>query len=375
MTAFAALTPEDARFRRFVHLGLLAAFVPGCIAFLFLMRLQAPGADFSPLWAGAKAALSDARKVYDFQYVTGLQGWPMGPTLRPFIYPPSALLVFAPLAVLPERLAYALWTLAGGGFFLWAGRRLGAPWWLLTFPAVWLVAYSGQVTFLVAALVLTALTLPKRPLVAGVLLGLAAAIKPQMAIFLPLALLAEGRWRVMLAAGVSALTLCAVSAGLWGLSAWTDWIAALGRFNNEVVFASPDLVEDMITPYAGLTSLGLPGAWAFALAPVAAWLVWTIVRTSDDPADRAIAVFGAALLVTPYAMHYEAALLAPSVAIYLARRDTRPWLLYAAVAAIFAIGPRPGPLAVIAVLSLPFIRMLADRREVARLAPATPQAR
>jgi hypothetical protein len=298
-----------------------------------LTTIQAPGADFSCFWAGAKSALSHPAQIYDFAHNSALQGWPLGPgRLRPYIYPPTALLVFVPFALPTYWGGYLLWVALSGGFFLWAAARIGAPWPLvLLAPPVLLVAQCGQVTLLMGGLVLAGLSLRERPLLAGALFGLAAAIKPQFMLLVPLALLAEGRWRTVLAAGAAGLALCLAAAALWGAQAWLDWLSALPRF-NALIFHDRGLTEDAITPFAALVATGRKGAWAFLLAPLAAALVWFGFRRRLDLADRSLILFGATVLVTPYAMNYELALFAPGVAAYLGRfRDPR-WPRYAAAA-------------------------------------------
>src|SRR5262245_58175465 len=57
-----------------------------------LSRFQVAGADFSCVWAGARSALSEPARIYDFVHNSALQGWPLGAgRIRPYIYPPSAL--------------------------------------------------------------------------------------------------------------------------------------------------------------------------------------------------------------------------------------------------------------------------------------------
>ena len=90
----------------------LAALSVGLIAFalwrdgqilLHLLRVQVLGADYSCFWAGAKTALSQPSLLYDFIHNTDVQGWPLGPRdIRPYIYPPSALFVFIPFALIPS---------------------------------------------------------------------------------------------------------------------------------------------------------------------------------------------------------------------------------------------------------------------------------
>lgn len=360
-----ALTPaQPDRFRTYALVVLLAAFAWRCGDVLAVLRRQPAGVDYAAFWAGAKAALSDPGRVYDFAHVTALQGWPFGPGVhQPFSYPPSALLVFAPLSALPYWVGYGLWVAATFGLMAWAGRRAGARWWIALFPAVWLVAVAGQATFLIGGLVLAALTLRRRPLVAGALLGAAAAVKPQLLIFAPLALVATRDWRALAAAGATGLGACALSAGVWGTDLWTSWLQALPRFQAEV-FAQPRLTADAITPYAMLAHAGAQGGWAFLLAPVAASLVWITFRRTEAAADRSIALFAAALAVSPYAMNYEAALFAPAVAAYLARTDDRLWPLYATAACLYTMGLVHGATPVVAALVL-LVSSLARRQRSA----------
>ena len=119
-----------------------------------MVALQVAGADFSCFWAGAKAALTAPKRLYDFIYISGLQGWPLGPSaIRPYIYPPSALMVMIPFALVPYWVGFGLWVATTGALFLWAGSRAGAPWWWFLLPSMALVAYCGQTVFLIGGLV------------------------------------------------------------------------------------------------------------------------------------------------------------------------------------------------------------------------------
>ncbi|HEY5409427.1 MAG TPA: glycosyltransferase family 87 protein [Caulobacteraceae bacterium] len=303
-------------------------------------------------------------KLYDFAFVTGLQGWPAGPgALRPFIYPPSALLAFMPFSLLPYWTGYGLWVAATGALFLLAGLKARTPWWFVVLPTVAFVAYCGQVTFLIGGLCLAALSLRGRPVLAGIAFGLAAAIKPQLLILVPVALAAEARWRTLAAAGATCATLCAVSVMIWGLQPWFAWLNALIRFQH-VIFESPSLMKTAVTPYAVLRSWRLDGRWAMLLAPAALSAVWLAFRRGAALPDRVIVLFGATLAVSQYAMNYELALFAPAVAAYLARTEDRPWLGYVAAALLYTFGP--APVGLVAVLALPAIRVVAPRLSLSR---------
>ena len=339
--------------------GLLLALATGCYDIYKLTLVQAPGADFSCVWAGAKTALSDVGRIYDFEHVSALQGWPLGEgRIRPYIYPPTALFVFAPFALPPYWAGFGLWVGLTGALFLWASSRVGAPWWLVAvMPVVALVAQCGQLTFLIGGLVIAALSLRERPVLAGVLLGLAASVKPQFLILVPIALLAEARWRTMMSAGATGLALCLAATLVWGPERWLEWLGALSRF-QALIFHDRGLTEDAITPYAALVGAGLDGRWAFLLAPLAVALVWFGFRRTGDLADRTLLLFGATFLVTPYAMNYELALLAPGVAVYLSRlRDPR-WPRYAAAALGYVMLPWafPAVLPALALAAAPLLR-------------------
>jgi hypothetical protein len=177
--------------------------------------------------------------------------------------------------------------------------------------------------------------LKPRPALAGVLFGIAGALKPQALVLLPLALLATREWRALLTAAATVALVVLVSALVFGLGAWTDWIAAVPRFQR-MVMSSPGLQRGMITPTALGHTLKLdPGAldvWRLAFGLGAAVMAWMVFRRTADPARRLAALLGGGLFVTPYAMHYDAALLAPAAALMLTHR-TQPGRWIAAVIA------------------------------------------
>lgn len=316
------------------------------------------GVDFLAFWAGGRAALADPARIYDFVHVTALQGLDFGPgVLRPYINPPSALLLFAPLATLPFWPAYAVLMLASLAVLLAAARRAGAPWWLVVLPMVPFTLFCGQVTLLIGGLVLLGLTLRERPWLAGLCFAIAGVIKPQILLLLPLALAAQGAWLTIAAGGVFGLALGGLSVLAFGPQAWLDWLQAMPRF-TAVVMGNHGLLRHAITPHAWLVVHGGNGAWAWLLAPLAVWGVWTAFRHDRPWPDQLLALLGGGLLISPYAMNYELALLAPAVAAYLARTSDRRWMTYAVIAIVYALNGLTGALALAAALALPFIATL-----------------
>lgn len=158
------------------------------------------------------------------------------------LYPPSALAIFAPIAALPWPIANALWALLNVAFAIvsiWAVARLaefrGVA--LLAFLAlaVWLqpagsTARVGQTSLLVMAALSTGelLRARARPLAGGLFLGLAVAVKPQLAILFVIYELGRFRWK-------PAIVACVTPAILFGLGAarliagGTPWFASWRR--------------------------------------------------------------------------------------------------------------------------------------------------
>jgi hypothetical protein len=307
--------------------------------FLGTAALQPIGLDFSCFWTGAHVLVHNPARLYDFTYVTRQQAWLIGHRLhmRPFIYPPSSLPLFLPFGAMPYWPAYGLWLVVTGALFLGASLRAGAKWWVLLFPPIAYVAVCGQITFLIGALVTAGLALRPRPILAGVLFGVAGCVKPQILVLLPLALAADRQWRTIGATAVTAGLLAALSAAIWGVGLWGDWLAALPRF-QQANFAIPSLVRTMVTPYAALKAAGLPGAWAFLLIPPVLVAVWLVFRRTIDVPTRLLALIGGTLLIIPYAMNYEMALLTPAVAALAARTHDRRWPAFALAAPVLGLG-------------------------------------
>ena len=309
-----------------------------------ILAYQPLGIDFMPMWAAAREAFAHPGRVYDFAGLTHVQRPLLEHFrgLRPFVYPPSALLAFLPFSLASFDLANALWTGLGLAALIWVMfahlEEVRTPTLLamVLTPASVLVLVTGQATFVVAALTVAGLFwLKPRPALAGLLFGVAGALKPQAMVLLPLALLATREWRALLTAAVTASLAVLVSALVFGVGAWVDWVEAVPRFQR-MVMTSPGLERGMITPTAIGHNLKLDPAaldvWRGGFALGAAVMVWMVFRRTSDPARRIAALLGGGLFVTPYAMHYDAALLAPAAALLLSAR-TRPAAWIAAVVA------------------------------------------
>jgi len=190
------------------------------------------GTDFSNFWSASKLALmGDPAAAYDMARQYAVQKQEFGPQtgFYPFFYPPIYLLICYPLAALPYLTALAIWVVTTAWAYQAVVRRIGqgvvglVP--VLAFPAVFVSVGHGQNALLTTAILgAAALSLDRRPIVAGILLGL-LAFKPHLAVVAPLMLLAAGRWRAFAASAVTACALALVSLGVFGLEAWKAFIA------------------------------------------------------------------------------------------------------------------------------------------------------
>lgn len=190
------------------------------------------GMDFGAVWTAAGFALAGHPvEVY------GL--WPPGTlealfgrsqNLPFFPYPPIALLLWLPFALVPFMGAVIVWLVGSAvAYVLTVGALIKARSWtfLLASPAVLMCVLYGQNSLLTTALLAgAALTLGASPVLAGVCLG-CLAFKPQLALLAPLALAVAGRWRAFLAAAVTVGVLGGLSVAAFGVETWEAFPKAL----------------------------------------------------------------------------------------------------------------------------------------------------
>lgn len=286
------------------------------------------GTDFLSFYAASELTLQGrAAEVYDVAAHWAAQQRLFGPTVgySAFFYPPPYLLVCLPLALAPYFVSLIVWLAATGAAYwralrAWAGPRLPAAA-LLAFPAFLINAGHGQNGFLSAALLgAGALGLARRPIAAGLLFG-ALVYKPQLALMIPIALIASRRWTTFAVAAGCAAALCAASYLIWGEPVWRGFLDAspLARAALERHLVGD---EKMQSVFAAVRLLRGPLALAYAAQGVtalaaAATLFWLQRRDFRGPSE-APALVAATLLASPFLLDYDLTLLAFPLA-YLAR--------------------------------------------------------
>jgi hypothetical protein len=282
--------------------------------------------DFVNVWAAGRLALDGhAAAAYDWPTHKLMEETAVGHGFDGYFgwhYPPTFLVVAAALSLVPYAAAYALWVFGTFPGYLIAiraiiGDRTG---YLLAaaFPAVLANFVVGQNGFLTAALVGGALILlERRPILAGVLLGL-LTYKPHLGLLFPVALAAGGYWRAFVTAALVAIVMAAASWLAFGGDTWQAFLGNIGHTSQAFLSAGWADFSKLQTAFGLTRTLGgsEAAAWTVqAAVTLAAAAVITALWHSNAAYDvKAAALVVGALLATPYLYTYDLVLLAVPMA-------------------------------------------------------------
>jgi alpha-1,2-mannosyltransferase len=331
------LTAARARGYSLILLGVCAIAMTGWIALSdgLIDRNGKPiGSDFSSFYAAGSLVLDGrANDVYDMalHYAREQQIFGAATPYYGWLYPPIFLLVATPLALIPYPLALAVWQIGTFALYLSVigaivrrmrqrGIVIGALWLPIAagFPAVFVNLGHGQNGFLTAGLFGAALlALPTRPVISGVLFGL-LVYKPQFALIVPIALLAAGQWRTVVAAGITVMALVAVTSLAFGAHLWFAF-AASTETSRKLLLEGGDVgFEKLQSVFAAarMWGSGIPRAYAvqgIASAAAACGTAWVWRSSSDRDLKGALLII-ATLLASPHVLDYDLMMLAPAIA-------------------------------------------------------------
>lgn len=291
--------------------------------------------DFVNVWAAGRLALDGAPAfAYDWPAHKAVEELAVGKPFDGYFgwhYPPTFLFAAATLALMPYAAAYGLWVAVTFPAYLAAmrgivGDRSG---FLIAaaFPAVLSNFIVGQNGFLTAGLIGgTLLFIERRPVLAGVLLGL-LTYKPHLGLLFPFVLAAAGHWRVFIVAAAVATAMAALSWLAFGAVTWTAFFQSIAQTSQ--AFLSDGWADwgKLQTTFGIVRALGGGEALAWTLhgivalgAAVAVGLIW---RSKIGYDIKAAALGAGAMLATPYLYIYDLVVLAiPFAFLYrLGRRD------------------------------------------------------
>ena len=270
--------------------GIALATLPSILVLLILWVLPTSnlttGSDrlafamrgFTNMWFAGNTARTHLAALTDFNAYAKLMELAFGKGFpeHSWGYPPSMLLVASPFSMLPLLPAFLIWTALGIACFMsamWAKHSTGSiPRGVaiacLFAPALWTCLLSGQTGAIAGALLITGmLAYPTSPVRGGIMLGL-LSVKPQMGFLVPLHLLASGRWKALVWAGVSCIALIAASAFIWGIEGWTDFIGHTGGRMTDILqreWVGSSAQVNITSPFMAARALGSP-----------LWLAWTL---------------------------------------------------------------------------------------------------
>jgi alpha-1,2-mannosyltransferase len=301
-------------------LGLVIPIVAIAIDVLMASQSHLLGRDFSNAWAGGRLVLA-GRPLCAFDpgcFRGALSVLLDLRTNQNFSYPPHALLIDAPLGLIPYFEALLLWTVAGLIAFSSAARGYlpaGFNRWLPTLtPAAGMAIWDGQYSLIIGALWLFCFAaIDQRPVRAGLAAGL-MTVKPHLGLLVALALLWRGHWRVIGIASATTAALVVASIAAFGFESWRAFFAQTTNLQIKMLSLSSTDFYGRMMP----SPLPLLGIGAHAVFTIAALSCLWIVRRSPV-ADLAFPCATATFLVLPYAFNYDMTVACLGFAIILYR--------------------------------------------------------
>jgi hypothetical protein len=339
-----------------LYLAVFASQVPWLCGQM-LHKTELFGTDFTIFWAGWSLVLEGrARELYDLAAQREVQhaimhGVEFPGGIVPFLHPPHAALVMAPLALLPRTAATWLWTaiqialLARFARSLSARAASRADRWLLVaallaYPAVFASLQFGQLAVLltVALVELVAAVEEGRDGAAVVCLVL-LSFKPHL-LLTPLAILvARRRWRLLARFAAAMGALAVVTMAVLGPRIYLDYLAALPRLEQFWGKSGPHF---MVNLRGTLLRLAVPGrvvdvataAGMIAAALVAYELARRQVRRGALEADAWPPALALGLFFNPHLFLHDALLWVVPLALFHASlqrrgRDAAPFAAFA----------------------------------------------
>lgn len=320
------------QFRPYLLVGhvLAALVILMCCKELVDNIIHPTSRDFISFWGAAKlASRGMSASAYDGAVLHALQAKFAqfeANTAMPFPYAPAFLLLVLPFAYLPFGVAMAAWTGVTLAVYAMIARAFapGSRWLAVSFPPVIAIAAVGQNGFVTAACFIGGLLLLARNhrFAAGLVLG-CLVIKPQLALMLPVAMIAGREWRVIVGSALSAVAVLLTGVAVFGSATSLAW---LGQAPLYAVIARDGLVgwHKLASIYAACRSAGLAEQTSFLIhftvALAAAAMVAQVWRSRQPLLLKAGVLGAATMLASPYVYLYDALVLFPAYVWLVTRR-------------------------------------------------------
>lgn len=295
-----------------------------------------------------------AAEAYDLSRRAGIErDYPSNDLVIPYTYPPLYSALIQGLARIPDWLGYLLFMGPALTAHLLILRRLAGPHWPALLAAsttgILITMDLGQNGLWIAAITggSVLLALGGRRYAGAAVAGL-MAIKPHLALSLPLAELSQGRWRALAVTAAIGLGLTGLGFACFDLETAQAFRLAVAQASDNLALgnAGPYRLERMVSVYAALRVLDVPYAIAMlahALVAAAAAVTAAVLARGASPARSYGLWILAGLFVSPYLYDYDLNVAAVALAllacdgVFAHRR--RGWIV---ALACHALAPVPG---------------------------------
>lgn len=289
------------------------------------------GTDFYGIWTAGRMFLAgDIHGMFDpdrhFAFQRAFMNDPTMPVLG-WHYPPFFLAIAVPLALLPYVASLLVWQGVTFALFLQTIRKIvpAHPLALAAafgFPAVYVTIGHGHNSFLTAFLLgYGLLLLDRRPVIAGVLIGL-LAYKPQFGLLLPVVLIAGRHWRATIAATVTVVAMVITTTMIMGVDVWPAFAAGNHFTRTFILEQGATGWHKIQTVFSAVRSFGGSITLAYAVQGLATTAVLvSLAGMTYARADKrliASATCIATMLATPYALDYDMTILGVAIAFSVA---------------------------------------------------------
>lgn len=307
-----ALAASPWRWFRAVVVAFAFLFIIVAVWSIVLTFLHPWGVDYLSFWAAGRLVLQGDPSL---AYNIGAHGAVENTIAHiggrmPFPYPPPFLAIVTPFAFLPFGAAFIAWVAVTSIFYAYSMSRMVPLAIAFGNTPACIDFMIGQNGFLICGVFTLGLSLISLyPFFAGGILGF-MILKPQLALLLPVAMLAGREWRVIAGAVVTSIALVLVAVIALGLRSYEGFWNIL-PFYVDLLRHNKEPWNELISPFALARFVGIPLGAALLIhilvaipATVATARAWWLKM------DQRVPILAAAtLLVPPYAFTYDALLI------------------------------------------------------------------
>ena len=316
---------------------------------------QYVGRDFLPFYAAAKQVLAGHIHdlytefgAYNATHLVASEATNGTISHWPWPYPPHYLLLLAPFASLPYKLALFAWLALSvllSSLALWYGWRVRG--WLFLAAIlninVFICLIMGQNALIFSAIAgLGILQLEKRQIISGLCFAI-LSMKPHFAVLIPLVLLLGGYKKAFFYTIISTLCLGLIASLAFGFDIWGIALKNSSSVGN--ISFSPEIwTFSIYSTYRALLSLGFLSAYAWAgqflVAGLALYGLQKIWRGNYPLVTKWLTFGISALLFSPFSFAYDAVWITLPIVTYIATTkqiSTADYLLFSVQIFAFAI--------------------------------------